>query len=79
MSYLRTILSKEFISKVNSPKRVNKNSTSSVFICVYSYLGFPVYLFGHFSQINQSFIILPDCLQLVYLHLDIIHFFFMIT
>lgn len=67
--YLRTIISKEY----------TKNSTSSVFICVYSQLGFPVYLFGHFSQLNQSFIILPDCRQLVYLHIDIIHFFFMIT
>lgn len=62
------------IAKDYSSKEVNKNSIIRAFICVYPYLGSLFYLFGPFSQLNQSFIILPDCLQLVYLNLDIIHF-----
>ena len=64
------------LAKDYSRKKVNKNYITKAFICVYLYLGFPFYLFGYFSRLNLSFIILPDCLQLIYLNLDIIHFIF---
>lgn len=60
------------LSLVNLKKK--ENSIPRTLICVYPYLGFPFYMFGHFSQLNYYFIVLPDCLQLVYFNLDIIHF-----
>lgn len=58
----------------SSEFKKKKNSIPRTLICVYPYLGFPFYMFGHFSQLNYYFIMLPDCLQLVYFNLDIIHF-----